>query len=146
MLKISQIYDKFLILFRKNFFTNHKKETQTDSEYCASLFFGLLDKNHDMVDIKCLLPDVTDKSSDQILSIAEKYAELLVIINTEAFNKKIYEILNKNKNIDNHKEVLLIDNIISFWNVLYEEESKKQFSKYKLSQPMIKPSEAFRIK
>lgn len=141
MQNIFQIYKKFLTLFKKN-----RKNKQEETSYCASLFFGLLDKDHDMVDIKCSLPDVSNKSSDQILSIAEKYAELLVVINTESFNKKIYDILNKNKKIEDHKEILLIDNIISFWSALYEEENKKQLTKYKLSQPMIKPSEAFHVK
>ena len=143
MLNIYQIYEKFLIFFKK------KKNIDTDTKnnkYTASLFFGLLSHDSDMVDISCGLPDVQDKTSDQILSIAEKYAELLVVINTEAFNKKIYNILNKHKDKENHKQTLLIDNIISFWNVLYEEESKKQYSKFKLNQPMVKPSEAFHIK
>ena len=144
MLNIYQIYAKFLTLF-------NKKKTvtkQKDDEYLASLFFGIVKEDNDSVDIKCLLPDVSTKSIEEIMNISEKYAELLTYLNTEQFNKYIYKILkdNKKNNTDDYKHVMLIDNIIHFWDVLYTLENKKQYQKYKKDQPLIKPSQAFIIK
>lgn len=143
MLNLYQIYEKFLIFFKKS---NPKK--QKDDEHTASLFFGLLEKDKNSVDIKCIFPNVTNKSIDEISAIAEKYAQLLVLLNTEQFNQNILEILNKHKsaNQDNYKAIMLIDNIVSFWDMFYNMQNKKFYQQYKTNQPMIKPSEAFKIK
>lgn len=147
MQNLSQIYKKFLTLFKTNK-NKIKNQTSSQEEYDASILFGLLNKDNDSVDIKCTLPNVTHKSIEEIMIISEKYAELLAYLNTEQFNKHIYQILNDNKkqNNDNYKYVMLIDNIIHFWDVFYNLENKKQYQKYKTDQPLIRPSQAFILK
>lgn len=143
MLNIYQIYDKLLTLFKKN---NPKQKNK--ESYLASLFFGIRNTDKDSVDIECLLPDVSKKDIEEIMNISERYAELLTYINSDKFNKHIYEILqnNKSKNKYDYKYIMLIDNIIHFWDVFYQLENKKQYLNYKKDQPLIKPSQAFVIK
>lgn len=150
MLNLSQIYAKLstLFKFRDRKISKNKDIPNNSIEYIASLSLGLLNNDYDTVDIKCLLPDVDNKSIEEISNIAEKYAQLLVLLHTEAFDKNIFRILDNNKILykDNYKSTLLIDNIISFWKILYQLESKKYHQKFKMNQPLIKPSEAFKVK
>lgn len=134
------------MLFKNKKSISSKKD-QSD-EHIATLFFGILDSDKDAVDIKCLLPNVENKKIEEIIDIAEKYAQLLVLINTNNLNKNISDILNKHKenNKENYKQIMLVDNIMSFWNIFYNMESKKYFQKYKSNEPIIRPSEAFKTK
>lgn len=150
MLNLYQIYEKFLTLFScsNNKKLKHKLNDTDKQEHSASLFFGLLDSDPDIVDIKCLLPNVDDKNTSEITAIAEKYAQLLVLLNTENFNKNIHEILamHKKTNNENFKTIMLVDSIISFWDILYNLQTKQMYTKYKSYQPLIRPSDAFKIK
>lgn len=150
MLNLYQIYEKFLTLFScsNNKKLKHKLNDTDNQEHSASLFFGLLDSDPDIVDIKCLLPNVDDKNTSEITAIAEKYAQLLVLLNTENFNKNIHEILamHKKTNNENFKTIMLVDSIISFWDILYNLQTKQMYTKYKSHQPLIRPSDAFKIK
>jgi hypothetical protein len=153
MQNLYQIYEKFLTLFSFSFNTKKRSEKSnlndvSNQDHSASLFFGLLDSDPDIVDIKCLLPNVDDKNTSEITSIAEKYAQLLVLLNSETFNKNIHEILDMHKtnNSENFKTIMLVDSIISFWDILYNLQTKQMYTKYKAYQPLIKPSEAFRLK
>ena len=136
---LSKIYAKLSILF--------SKPKIEENIYDSSIFFGLL-KSSDSVDIKCLLPDIDNKNTEEIVDIAEKYAEMLVFINTEHFNRSIFKILenHKSKKSNDYKKTMLIDNIIHFWDVYYNLESKKQYKKYSQTQPLIKPTEVFSVK
>lgn len=147
MLNLFRIYENFLILFNKSSNkTNDKKDV--DKEHIASLYLGIIENDKDTVDIKCLLPNVTEKTAVEISDIAEKYAQLLVLLNTDHFNKNIFSILNKHKesNQDNYKTIMLIDNIVSYWDIFYNLQTKNMYRKYKSFEPMIKPSEAFKLK
>ena len=146
MPNLSQIYANFLTLFKKRK-TSEEKDT-TNIDYIATLSFGILESDNDTVDIKCLLPDVDNKTTEEIVDIAEKYAQLLVLVSTEGFNKNISNILNNHKknHKENYKHIMLIDNIISFWDILYNIQTKKYYQRYKSNQPLIKPSEAFQTK
>lgn len=149
MQNLYQIFVKFLTIFKSKSKDNQKKEqSENNTEHIASLFFGLLKSDTDTIDIKCLLPNVETKSIEDITNIAEKYAQLLVLINTENLNKNISRILEtyKIKNQDNYKALMLIDSIISFWEILYTAEHKKHYQRFRATQPLIKPSEAFKVK
>ena len=146
MPNLSQIYANFLTLFKKRKSLESKKDT-TKIDYVATLSFGILESDKDTVDIKCLLPDVDTKTIEEIVDIAEKYAQLLVLINTEGFSKNISDILDNHKknHKENYKHIMLIDNIMSFWDIFYNLQTKKYYQKYKSNQPVIKPSEAFKL-
>lgn len=142
MLNLYQIYENFLTLFRRN------KQAKSDKEHIASLFFGIMDKDKDAVDIKCVLPDIQNKNITEISEIAERFAQLLVLLNTDHFNKNIYNILTKQKKVkaEDYKTIMLIDNIISYWDIFYNLQNKTMQKKYKSKEPMVKPSEAFKVK
>lgn len=140
MLKLYQIYEKFLTLFKFK-----KKDTQT-KEYLCSLFLGIRNNDYDAIEIKCILPDVSEQNINNITLVSEKYAELLLSLNSGTLRKYILDILNKNKKNSDYKTIMLVDNIINFWDVLNTIENKKQYQEYIKNQPLVKPSEAFRIK
>lgn len=149
MQNLYQIYEKFLTLFSfKKKITKPNLNDAKNQDHSAVLFFGLLDADPDIVDIKCLLPDVDNKNTSEITNIAEKYAKLLVLLSSEAFKENIHEILNMHKtnNSENFKTIMLVDSIISFWDILYDLQTKQIYTKYKTYQPLVKPSEAFRSK
>ena len=99
------MFEKFLTLFKSKKHT----EQSPDNEHIASLFFGILSTDKDSLDIKCLLPNVNSKNIEEITEIAEKYAQLLVLLNKEQLNKNIYKILESNKlnHKDNFKVIML---------------------------------------
>jgi hypothetical protein len=147
MFNLFQIYDKFLISF-KSFFSKKEQNNLNKEMYLASLSLAIVDHDKDLLDIRCLLPDVKNKSIEEIMVIAERYAEMLTYVNTEKFNKYIDQILqeSKTKNSDDFKQTMLIDNIFHFWDIYYNLENKRQYQKYKKDQPLIKPSQAFLVK
>ena len=138
MFNLFQIYDKFLISF-KSFFYKKEKNNSNKEMYLASLSLAIVDDDKDLLDIRCLLPDVGNKSIEEIMIIAEKYAEMLTYINTEKFNKYINQILeeSKLKNNDDFKQTMLIDNIFHFWDIYYNlENNDDQFIYHFMARPV----------
>jgi hypothetical protein len=128
----------------KNLFKNCFKKDSTSSDKTvdeiASIRFDLQD--NEMISIKCYIPDLTDITEEEITSFAENYAQLLANINDGKYNQSILKIIKDNINPEDHKEVLLFNNILSFW-AIYHAENKKNISKNRVS-PMIKPSQVFK--
>lgn len=144
MCKLFQIYEKFSILFN-NFFS-YKDKSSKEEIHTGSISFRLVE-NNESVDIKCLLPNPESLSVEEITDLAERYAELLVYINTEKFNSYIDKILERNKiKNDHYKNIMLIDNIKNFKDILYNIEVNKEYERYNAEQPIIRPSQAFSSK
>jgi hypothetical protein len=60
-------------------------------------------------------------------------------------NEKICQLFNKQIKSDTDPNLILfIDNIISFWLILYKEKNKKRIKKYDQFQPLIRPIEVFK--
>jgi hypothetical protein len=137
-----QLLEKFLILFK----IKKNKPIANNSSVNTGINFSLLDNNPTEIEIGCFLPDINNKSSDEIALIAEKYTNFLVSITSGEMNGTIFKLLEKtiNSNSDPDK-ILLIDNISSFWPIIYKEKQQKKQKKYSQYQPLVRPIEAFRL-
>lgn len=91
-----------------------------------------------------MLPIIEELDSDQISDIAEKYAQLLLSVNSGLFSKKIIEIIeNKSKVTTDYNEQLFIQNVLVYYGLLKEELN----AYYKNTNvPVIKPSFVFKSK
>lgn len=109
------------------------------SETMGQITFSLT-KNFN-VEVLCKFPELDSNSLDNLTTVAEKYAELIVYINNGYFHNKLISLLkNRSKITDDPNETLLIDNIITFHSAI-KKELNKVSSFY--SKPLIPPSSAF---
>jgi dimeric dUTPase (all-alpha-NTP-PPase superfamily) len=92
------------------------------------------------IDVK-LYYDPSIVNISNVIGTAEKYAELLVYISTNAFKKRLGEILEeKIKLSTNINEQLLLDNIISFQDLIKKEIQNASAVNY---TPIIRPISVF---
>jgi len=138
---IYQIYQKLFGVFH-----NKKNVEQTDQiteepKYLGGIFFKITEDLE--IDIGCVLPDTQGLSTDEISNISEKYAELLIMINSGIFRSQIFDMIkNKTKLIeeDNIAERLFIDNLLSFDKILTHELNRV----IKNNKPLIRPVSVFK--
>lgn len=98
--------------------------------------------NDNSIEISCGIEQTNNLNSDSIIELSEQYAELLLGISNSLLKNKIIETLKKeSKKTEDHQKILLIDNIISFYETLQKERLKSS-AFYHL--PVILPSLAFR--
>lgn len=77
-----------------------------------------------------------------IVTVSEKYAQLLLTINHGGFKSQILNILkDESKRSDDEKKILMIENILSFYDILKREMLK---SSPLYNQPIVAPSMAFK--
>jgi len=150
---IQKICRKFLGFFEKkdqeteqktrdDEFAKSSVSDDYNKEYWCGLTFNLR-KDYD-IDIAGMLPIIEELDSDQISDIAEKYAQLLLSVNSGLFSKKIIEIIeNKSKVTTDYNEQLFIQNVLVYYGLLKEELN----AYYKNTNvPVIKPSFVFKSK
>jgi len=95
------------------------------------------------VDVK-LYYDKSAINLQNVIDVAEKYAELLVYINSSAFRSKLTDILEeKIKLSENVNEQLLLDNIISFQDIIRKEMQNASAANY---TPVIRPISVFNLR
>jgi short-subunit dehydrogenase involved in D-alanine esterification of teichoic acids len=113
---------------------------ELDSEHICELKFKLT--KNDEIDIEFMHSDISDMSSDEISAIAEKYANLIVLVNNGLLKKEFLATIKnyKKKHINNSQMTLLLDNILFFNNLLQQELRiiRKEY------EPMIRPSSVFK--
>jgi len=137
---------QLLIKFYQKFRTNNKTQYQSESELKSDYFGGIcffLNKSND-VEITTFLPDTELIDEKNIIEISEKYAQLLLAINYGFLKERSLDVLlTKSENSNDHREQLLIDNIITFYDIFKNELSKIQTnSKF----PLIRPTSVFKNK
>lgn len=118
------------------------KREKNETEYIASIEFSLTDNEE--LDIVYKLPDTKMLTLDDITSLSEQYANLLVGINGGNFKADMISILEKTKkDTEDPQQQLLADNILSFWSILHviNEQNKHHSS----NKPVISPSSVFRV-
>jgi hypothetical protein len=137
---IYQIYKKLLDLWIK---PKSQKDLSKNDEYSYGICIRVTkDKN---IDIICELPNYKNFDNDQLTEVSEKYAEVLLFMNKGVFKNQIFEILvNHAKNNTNSKLTLLIDNILSFYDLI-DTEYKKIKKERKSSTPLIRPMSVFKM-
>lgn len=123
---LKKLYHYFKFLFNKN----------SNTEIINISIF--LRPNYE-IDIELAYPDWSKLEDKNIPDIAEKYAELLIYINSNLFkNKIINTIENNSKNSQEIKQKLFFDNIISFYDII-----KTNLINNTNNGPLISPSSVF---
>lgn len=115
-------------------------EKNVDSNLSISF---IIDKENN-IDILFDIPYDENIDSDELIKLSEKYAELLVGINYGLLNNQIISTLKqKSKESENTNQILLIDNILSFYGVLKKDMLRTSVL---YNQPVISPSMVFNNK
>jgi hypothetical protein len=131
------IVEKYNKIFHKNSYSKQ----QTD-EYIGSLSFKLTSNSE--IDLEYVLPDITNKSIQEMSYLAEQYAEFLMAINEGYLRDEILSIMNKKADTTrDSQEKLFWDNIISFWAMLHIEVQQEKKNRSKSEKPLIRPLSTF---
>lgn len=123
----------------------HKKKTTIQHSHgvIGSITFSLLGDYS--IDIDIDLPDMSNSSPAETAVLAEKYAEFLLSINQGFHKNTILHILESKIDQNNNQQYLFIDNIVTFWGLLYSQYRKNKKIDAQYNQPVVKPSQVFRI-
>jgi hypothetical protein len=124
---------KFLHYFK---FLKLKKESLETLSIIISL-----KSNYD-VDIQLKYPNLNNEDINNIPNIAEKYAELLIYINSNALKYRLLDtIKDKSYRSEDIKEKLFFDNVISFYDII-----RQEIKKANNTGPLISPMSVFATK
>lgn len=100
----------------------------------------ILHQNDD-IDIEYDIPSNKSMKLEDITGVSERYAELLLGINYGLLKNQIIDNLKmQNTDSDDNQKILIIDNIIAFYDILKKEMLKKSAI---YNQPVITPSMVF---
>lgn len=139
---IKQWLNKICASMRKTQTTN--EDTQKQQEYIGSLCFRLTADSD--IDLEYELPNIGNKSLEQMSGLAEQYAEFLMAINDGYLKDEVVAIINNHADrTRDPKQKLFWDNILSFWAILHVEAQKNKHNQSKSDQPLIRPLSAFNI-
>lgn len=119
-------------------------EEKEDHEYTDNIGISFYLTDSSDIDIVCNIGDINFENLDEITIFAEKYAELLVLLNNGLLKYQILEIISeysKDQTDDKLNNKLFADNILSFYRVI---DKKIQHAK-RTKKPLIRPIEVFNI-
>jgi hypothetical protein len=144
------IYKKLLLLSRyiKKIFTSQKdteKSVQNPifNKNQGSLFFVLDDST---ILILINIPDTSNKTADEIVDLAENYANFIIGISNNHMYNEIIDLLEKKMMVDdNVSNKLFVENVLHFAPILKNELEKQMISSYiNNAEPLIKPTSVFK--
>jgi hypothetical protein len=108
--------------------------------YICEINFKLTEKQD--IDIEFVHARVQESSVEDISSLAEICANLIVLLNNGLLKKQLLNTIKSHKkhNMNNDKNTLFLDNVLFFNNLLQDElkHIKRENS------PLIRPSSVFR--
>lgn len=111
-----------------------------DESYVCEISFQLTKDND--IDIGFKYSDVREYSVEQISTLAENCANMMVLLNNGFLKKDLISTVKhiKKANMNNDKSTLLLDNVLFFNNLLQEELKSIR----KENGPLIRPSAVFK--
>lgn len=111
-----------------------------DESYVCEISFQLTKDND--IDISFNHTDVREYSVEEISTLAENCANMIVLLNNGFLKKDLIGTIKhiKKANMNNDKSTLLLDNVLFFHNLLQEELKSIR----KESGPLIRPSSVFK--
>lgn len=111
-----------------------------DESYVCEISFQLTKDND--IDISFKHTDVREYSVEEISTLAENCANMIVLLNNGFLKKDLIGTIKhvKKANMNNDKSTLLLDNVLFFHNLLQEELKSIR----KESGPLIRPSSVFK--
>lgn len=126
----------------KKFFHYFKtKSIQKLSNDKLSIIISL--QNNYYIDIELKYPNLEDYNIENIAILAEKYAELLIYVNSNVLKHKLLDnIKDKSYKSEDIKQKLFFDNVLSFHDIV-KQEIKKQID---TTGPLISPISVFATK
>jgi hypothetical protein len=131
-----------LAKFLANFKPITKQTTVDDNAYICGISF-YLNPTYD-IDISGFMPDMNNINENDLIVIAEKYAQLLLSINKGLLKDNLFEILkSREDSTSNTQEQLFINNVITFYKLLEDELNKLQLNN---KAPLIRPISVFSVK
>ena len=118
-------------------------EKAEDNEiYIGALSFKITAESD--IDVMCSLPDLKNASTEQISSLAEKYADFLMAINEGYLKDDIISIIQKKVDTGTDpKDTLFLENMLFYWALAHVESQKRKKNKEKKDQPVIRPISVF---
>lgn len=126
----------------KKFFHYFKSRPITTSPNDKLSIVISLQNNYD-IDIELKYPNLENYSVENMTSLAEKYAELLIYINSNVLKHKLLEnIKDRSYKSEDLKQKLFFDNVLSFHDII-KQEIKKQTN---TTGPLISPIAVFATK
>lgn len=118
------------------------EKTKDDEIYIGALSFKITAESD--IDVMCALPDLNNASTEQISSLAEKYADFLLAINEGYLKDDIIKIIQKNVDAGTDpKDTLFLENMLFYWALAHVESQKRKKNKEKKDQPVIRPISVF---
>ena len=100
-------------------------------------------QNNYNIDIELKYPNLENYSVENMTSLAEKYAELLIYINSNVLKHKLLEnIKERSYRSEDLKQKLFFDNVLSFHDIV-KQEIKKQTN---TTGPLVSPMSVFATK
>lgn len=95
------------------------------------------------IDIQLQYPLLDNKDIESIPIIAEKYAQLLLYINSSTLRHKLINVISdKSKYNENIKEKLFLDNVVAFHDIMRQQILQDRQGK----GPLIRPISVFNVK
>lgn len=147
------IYKKLLVLF-KNLACQTDQQAQevkpdvsinlaSVTDNTGSLLFVLEEKN---ILILLNIPDTSDKTSEEIVELAENYANFIIhIANNNMYNDILDLLENRMEEDDNISNKLFVENVLHFAPILKNELEKQLLSSYiNNTEPLIRPTSVFK--
>lgn len=97
------------------------------------------------IDLFCLMPDINNKTPEEMILLAENYAKFLMYISDGHLLKNdIINFLREKASETRDPEYkLLLDNIMIFWDIYAKEYKKRLKSNIKDDLPLIRPISVF---
>lgn len=132
---IQKIYQKLSDFFNK------KPASIPTPNNTTSLTFELIEDST-KIDISCQLPDISTFSVEEIVILAENYANLLVRVNNGLLKKEIVKMIEDTYDNSQIEHKLLADNILVFCDLLQVEYDKQKLNMN--NNPIIKPMAVFK--
>ncbi len=124
-----------------NLFYKSKQDNSHQDNTSKPIYIQFILNENNNIEISCGLPYEENLNDSSIIDLSERYAELLLGINNSLLKNQVIDTLKKeSKSTDNHQKILLIDNIISFYEILKNEQIKSSVFYY---FPVVSPSMVF---
>lgn len=130
---IQKIYQRL-----SDFFNTKSRPTPNN---IISLTFELIEDST-KIDISCQLPDISTFTVEEIVILAENYANLLVRVNNGLLKKEIVKMIEDTYDDSQIEHKLLADNILVFCDLLQVEYDKQKLNMN--NNPIIKPMAVFK--
>lgn len=121
-----------------HYFKSYFKEYH-NNEYGLTIFL----KPDSNIDVQFIYPNLYTGDDYSIINIAEKYAQLLLYINSTALTHKLQDYISEqSKKNDNIKHKLFFDNVVFFHDTMLQ---NIRANRYK-NEPLIRPISVFNVK